>query len=178
MANKIELRNGQNVVVERLPDTTVMPVGKTYIGEAGTPGVPVSNSDPMPVTGPLTQSQLAATPVSVTLPAIFPVSQAVPTTQFTVDPNRASTATRTTVAASLTSVTVVAANPVRRGLVFFNNSDASVFLGLGSTATTTADFTIEIPSHEGWTCPYNYDGPVQAVWLALTGALQVTELLA
>lgn len=76
MANKIERRNGQKVVIEKMPDGGVMPVGKTYVGEAGTLGVPVSKTDPLPVTGPLTQAQLAATPLQVSLPAVQPVSDA------------------------------------------------------------------------------------------------------
>ena len=180
MANSVELRNGKRIAVEDLPDKREMPIGKTYIGEVGTPGVPVSETDPMPVTGPLTQAQLQSTTVQadVSLPSVFPVAQAAPATQITVDPNRASSATRTTVPASLTSVEAIAANAVRRGLVFYNNSDAALYLGLGVAAVTLDSFTFELPAHTGWTCPFNYDGPVQAIWLIATGDLQVTELTA
>ena len=94
----------------------------------------------------------------------------------------ASSATSATVPLSITSVSIVAANPNRKKLIIANNSNQDMFLDLDATASA-ADHAIKIPkvSASGFIASYElegYTGVASAIWAAAgTGAALVRELV-
>ena len=82
------------------------------------------------------------------------------------------------IAASITSVTLLAANPNRkRGSVFANNSaSATLYLSLSSTATTAAPRIL--PPYSIYTMDdTDYKGIVTGIWSAAVGQCNVEEAL-
>ena len=93
-----------------------------------------------------------------------------------VQPERPATATLANVAASVTSVTLRAANTARLGLMIYNDSTASLYVNFGATASTTA-FTVFMAAgayYEMSQPPYS--GAVNGLWTAAAGSARVTEL--
>jgi hypothetical protein len=136
----------------------------------------------VPVTGPLTDTQLRASAVPVSMATNTPdVTDRAARLLGVVTANGQATATSavTNVAASATSVTLKAPNASRKGLYIFNAGTANLFVKLGATATTTTSFTVMIAPNGFWELPDTpiYTGVVDAIWSATggNGAL-VTEL--
>ncbi len=91
-----------------------------------------------------------------------------------VDPS--STATRTTVPSSASDTLLIAANPDRKGLFIYNNSDSPLHTGLGTTPVSLSDSTLIISSRSGWSLPFNFTGEIRGIWEAATGDARITEL--
>jgi hypothetical protein len=89
----------------------------------------------------------------------------------------ADSATTASVAADDSSVTLQAANTLRRSLLVFNDADKDLYLKYGATATSI-DYTVKIPADSYWEMPVPcYTGIVDGIWATgPTGAALVTEL--
>lgn len=85
------------------------------------------------------------------------------------------TATRTSVASSVTVVTLLAANTSRKGATIFNDSTAVLYVGLGAAASVTS-YTIHMAPDNYYEVPGNYTGIITGLWLAANGNARVTEL--
>jgi hypothetical protein len=88
----------------------------------------------------------------------------------------AATATLSNVAASATSVTVLALNASRESAIFYNDSTSACYLKFGSTASTS--FTYKLRAAETLIVdgiPV-YTGIVTGIWDSATGSMRVTEL--
>jgi hypothetical protein len=94
-----------------------------------------------------------------------------------IDQINPATATRTSVAASATVVTLHASNTARAGLMVKNDSvSATLYLALGSGATTT-DYTVDLAPGEYYELSVPvYTGIVTGIWTAAVGNARVTEL--
>ncbi|MCA1572426.1 MAG: hypothetical protein LC798_19420 [Chloroflexi bacterium] len=91
---------------------------------------------------------------------------------------RAATPTQTSVAASVTNVTVLASNANRLGVTVFNDSATGVlFLKLGATASTTS-FTVKMAVGSYYEVPFGYTGIIDGLWDVASGNARVTELAA
>lgn len=89
------------------------------------------------------------------------------------------TATLTSVAASVTSVTVIAANTNRRGLrlhAVTSSAVCYVHMGTGTAAATLGGHSFDMQPGALYEDPDGYTGAVTAVWATATGGLNVTEL--
>jgi hypothetical protein len=89
------------------------------------------------------------------------------------------TATLTSVAASVTSVTVIAANTNRRGLRLHSVTSSAVcyvHLGAGTAAATLGGHSFDMQPGALYEDPDGYTGAVTAIWATATGGLNVTEL--
>lgn len=91
-----------------------------------------------------------------------------------VDPS--TTAVRTTVDSVTSDTLLIAANPARKGLFIYNNSDSPLHVGLGTTPVSLTDGTLIISSHSGWNIPFNFTGEIRGIWEAATGDARITEL--
>jgi len=91
-------------------------------------------------------------------------------------PARVATATLTNVAASATSVSLLASNTSRKGVILFNDSGAILYLKFGATASATS-FTYRIDPGATWEMaqPF-YTGAIDGIWATATGTARVTEL--
>lgn len=82
----------------------------------------------------------------------------------------------TNVNASISSVTLLIANPVRKLAIFYNDSSEILYLKLGDTASVTS-FTIMIQANSVWTLPLPvYTGQIDAIWSGAVGVCRITEL--
>ena len=115
--------------------------------------------NPVPVSGPLTDTQLRAT--------------AVPTASG----GAKATASISRVSASATSVTLLAANANRRRVIIHNESTASLRIKLGATASATS-YSLLLGPGDTYESPTDwvYTGAVDGIWDAANGAAQITEV--
>lgn len=91
-------------------------------------------------------------------------------------PTAAATATLSNVAASATSVTVLASNAARLGATILNDSASVVFLKYGTTASATS-FAVRLGPWETLEID-QYTGRIDGIWTTATGSARVTELTA
>jgi hypothetical protein len=94
-------------------------------------------------------------------------------------PPPSATATESGVAASASSVTVLAANTLRKGAAITNDqASATLFLRLSATAATAASggYTVMLPGGAYYEVPFGYTGQITGIWAAATGFANVTEL--
>lgn len=81
----------------------------------------------------------------------------------------------TSVAASATSVAVLALNAQRRGATIYNDSTAILYLKLGGTASSTS-FTVKMQPDSYYEVPAQYTGVIDGIWASATGSARVTEI--
>lgn len=86
-----------------------------------------------------------------------------------------STGTRSSVANSATSVTLLAANAARKGATVFNDSTATLKISLGAAASATS-FTCEIAARGYYETPYGYTGIIDGIASAASGDARITEV--
>jgi len=82
----------------------------------------------------------------------------------------------TSVAASVTNVTLLSANTKRRGATIWNESNAStLFVKLGSTASASS-YTAQVYPSGYYEVPYEYTGRIDGIWSLASGNARITEL--
>lgn len=92
-------------------------------------------------------------------------------------PRPAATATLANVSGSASSVTLLALNTDRLGVILHNDSTAVLYLKYGSTASTTS-YTYKIDPGVHWEMPDRvlYSGIITGIWSAANGSARTTEL--
>lgn len=85
------------------------------------------------------------------------------------------TGANSSVAASVTAVTLLASNGARRGATVYNDSTSSLRLSLGNVVTDTS-FTLIVAGGGYYEVPFGYRGAITGLWAAAIGAARVTEL--
>jgi len=109
-----------------------------------------------------------------TMVASLPVVLASDQTSINVKLN-SSTGTVTQVASSATNVTLLASNAARRGATISNDSNKTLFVKLGATASATS-YTKKLGTDEYWEIPFGYTGGIDGIWDLANGNAYVTEL--
>ncbi len=89
---------------------------------------------------------------------------------------RGATATRTSVASSASSVTLLAANANRKDASVYNDSTANLYIALGTVAASAANFTVLVASGGFYEVAYGYTGQIVGIWASANGNARVTEL--
>lgn len=92
----------------------------------------------------------------------------------TVPSSTSATATPTSVGASITSISLLAANSSRKGTTIWNNSTANLYVELGAIATTSA-FTARLGAGGYYEIPFTYTGAISGIWDAANGSALVRE---
>jgi Glycosyl hydrolases family 16 len=88
------------------------------------------------------------------------------------------TGTLTNVAASASSVTLLAANANRKQAIFYNDSSANLYLGYTASAVSVTSYTIRIPASGYYEIPWPvYTGQVNGIWDSAIGNLRITEAI-
>lgn len=91
---------------------------------------------------------------------------------------RPATSVLASVAASVSSVVLRAANAARLGLTIFNDSTAILYLAFAATATTSA-YTVKIGPGDYYELPRPvYTGDISGIWSAANGNARVTAVTA
>lgn len=99
-----------------------------------------------------------------------------PNNPITTSQARPSTNTTHSVAASLTSTTLLLSNSIRLGATVYNDSSSVLYVKLGTTASLT-DFTIRLFPYCYYEIPFGYTGEIDGFWATATGNARVGELL-
>lgn len=83
----------------------------------------------------------------------------------------------TTVAGSIATFAVIAANAARKGVAIFNDTGRNLYLKFGAGATT-ASFTVRLTNQSYYETPFNYTGNITGICsgAGVPGNVQVTEL--
>lgn len=95
--------------------------------------------------------------------------------QVATTPTKSSTSSVTSVASSATNVTILASNANRLAATVYNDSNQSLYLKLGATASTSS-FTVKISASGYYEIPGNYTGQIDGLWAGANGSARVTEL--
>lgn len=129
----------------------------------------MSNKTPIRVTGTFTPSGVQD--VNVVSPNPLPVSGTLVIVEGTV-----TTSVVTRVPSSTSNQVLVAANPLRQGLYFYNYGTAEQFIKFGTTASTL-DFSVRLTGNSFYEVSQPiYVGQIDVISSSTNGAIQVTEL--
>lgn len=93
----------------------------------------------------------------------------------TASGSTSATGTLSNVAASATSVTVLASNAARLGATVVNDGNSKLYLKFGTTASTTS-FTVLIPAQGYYEVPFGFTGRMDGLWTSANGSARVTEM--
>lgn len=85
------------------------------------------------------------------------------------------TGTQSSVAASATDVTILAANTARYGASVYNDSSAICYLLVGSGTSSATNHTVQLNGGAYYEVPYGYTGVLKGIWASATGSARVTE---
>jgi len=96
-------------------------------------------------------------------------------TALQVVTNKATTSSVTSVASSATNVTLLSANPNRLFASIYNSSSKTVYIKLGTTASSSS-FSIFLMPNSYWEVPVDWTGQIDAIWTAANGNALITEL--
>lgn len=97
---------------------------------------------------------------------------------LTTTPPAAGTCTQSNVAASASSVTVLAANAARLGFTLYNDSDSACNLRRSSSAASTTNYNKRLFPNEFFSTAslgFNYTGAFTCIWDSATGNMRVGE---
>jgi hypothetical protein len=89
---------------------------------------------------------------------------------------RPSAATRSSVAGAAADTLILAANTARIAATVHNDSTALLYLGLGTTAASTSNFTVKMQPDAYYEVPQQFTGQIRGIWASATGNARVTEL--
>ena len=88
----------------------------------------------------------------------------------------AGTSAVTSVASSITSVLLLAANANRLGATIVNDGESRLFVKLGATASVTSH-TRRLSPHAAYEVPSGYTGIIDGIWSPIVSrSARVTEL--
>lgn len=106
-----------------------------------------------------------------------PVTLASDQTAILFSPAKAAAATLSNISASASSVTLVSLNASRLGATIYNDSSATLYLKLGSTASSSS-FTVKLYQDDYFELsgPHIYTGIITGIWDSATGNARITEL--
>lgn len=149
----------------------------TYM--SGTDVIVVSPTNPLPVTATVTiPGTVAVTQSGVWLDGVKGTDGATiasPTNPFDVQPRRATTGAQTSVAGSVTDVTILAANSAREGATVYNESSAVLYLLLANTVSSITVYTLQVTGGSYYEVPFGYTGIIKGIWASATGSARITE---
>lgn len=89
---------------------------------------------------------------------------------------KSSTVTPSTVASTVTSSVLLAANVARVGASIWNKSNNDLFVELGNTASINA-YTVKISADGYYEVPFGYTGVIAGVWDAVDGNALIREFV-
>ncbi len=84
----------------------------------------------------------------------------------------------TSVASSPTSVSILAANPKRRGASICNTSTAILYLKLGGgTAFINTLYTVQMAFNIYFEVFFGYIGAISGIWASVNGSANIAEFM-
>jgi len=100
------------------------------------------------------------------------------TTSQPITLTTSATATVTSVSGAASDTSLIASNTSRRGILFYNDSTAILYLLFGTGAASTSNYTVQIPAQGFFEMPVApvYTGGFHGIWAAANGSVKITEL--
>lgn len=93
-----------------------------------------------------------------------------------VDPSRPANAALTSVAASASSVSLLASNAARRQVIIVNDGNKTLYIAFAATASATA-FTVRLGGGQEFVSEMNsYTGAISGIWDSANGSARITEI--
>jgi hypothetical protein len=90
----------------------------------------------------------------------------------------AATGTKSSVASSASSVTILASNTSRKGAMVYNDSTQILYLDLSGGTASAISYSVQVPANGFFElpAPVIYNGAITGIWAAANGSARVTEL--
>ncbi len=87
------------------------------------------------------------------------------------------TGTKSNVAGSASSVTILASNTSRKGAIIYNDSTAVLYLDLSGGTAASTSYSVQLPANAYFELPGPnvYNGAITGIWSSATGNARVTE---
>lgn len=142
----------------------------------GVDGQPIFITGSVDTQGP---DGTAEEPITITGSVVLGEQPISVTGSLTITADQNPTATVTQLGASLTNITLLAANADRRGATFFYEGTKVLFLKLGATATDDS-YTVKLSAGGYYEVPASYTGIIDGIWNSVAGGdnnVLVTEIL-
>ena len=86
-------------------------------------------------------------------------------------------ATLSRVASSASSVSLLAANPLRKGVAIYNESTAVLYVHLAASAATATNYWLPMAANSYAKLPFRYVGEIRGIWAAANGFAMVSEFV-
>jgi hypothetical protein len=93
-----------------------------------------------------------------------------------VTPGTSTTGTNSSVAGAAADTLLLASNVNRKGATIFNDSNAKLYLLLGTTVSSLTNFTVVLSKDAYYEVPFAYSGQIRGIWASATGFARITEL--
>jgi len=93
-----------------------------------------------------------------------------------VTPGTSTTGTNSSVAGAAADTLILASNVNRKGATIYNDSNAKLYLLLGTTAASLTNFTVTLSKDAYYEVPFAYSGQIRGIWASASGFARVTEL--
>jgi hypothetical protein len=92
-------------------------------------------------------------------------------------PFTTATGTITSVAGSVSSVTILNSNTSRKNAIFYNDSTAILYLNLAGSVASTSIYSVQIQANGYFELPPApiYTGSITGIWSAANGNVRITE---
>lgn len=92
--------------------------------------------------------------------------------------NVSTTGTPSSVNAATGPRGILGPNPARKGATIFGETGmANMYVLLGPTGSVSlSSYTVQVVARAYYELPFNYQGPVSAIWSGVTGSARITEL--
>ena len=174
-----------SLVVAFSPNSPI-PTGANVIGavtQSGTWSVTATQAVAANLNATVVQSTAANLNATVTgsgtagSPAagVVTVQGAASMTALVTTEKRSSTSSVTSVAASVTSVNLLAANANRIAALITNDGNSVLFVKLGATASNSS-YTYRLTANSQATIDGQWTGTIDGIWTAASGNARITEL--
>ena len=139
------------------------------------------------VTGPLTDTQLRASAVPTTdthttagAPLAVRLSDGAAFYNATGGggggTSPSTTATKSNVTSAASDTLLLASNTSRLGTVIYNDSNATLYISLGTVTASLTSYTFQCGPGGYYELPFNFTGQIRGVWSSANGAARITEL--
>ena len=86
------------------------------------------------------------------------------------------TSTVTQVGSAAVDTSLLAANAVRKGALFFNDSTATLFILYGTGVASATNYSVKIGPQAYFEDPLQYTGGYHGIWSAANGFVYCTEV--
>jgi hypothetical protein len=176
VSGAVTVTSGSIVVTQSTPANLKGQVDPLTIGTWGLS--PATQNTASPTNDMLVAGQFNTSPATITTGNSSPLQlDSGANLLVSSKPRPSGTGTQTSVAASVTNVTLLAANANRLGATIYNDDTAAnIFVLLSSGSASTTAFTVKLVPGAYYELPFRYTGAIQGIWSVATGAARVTEL--